>query len=59
MHAYFVCEYMFACLLENTEYVGKECNKINDYTHYMSLTKFTPIAWKHVDSILNPTTKLL
>lgn len=57
--AIIVCEYMFACLLENTEYVGKECNKINDYTHYMSLTKFTPIAWKHVDSILNPTTKLL
>jgi len=57
--AIIVCEYMFACLLENTEYVGKECNKINDYTHYMSLTKFTPTAWKHVDSILNPTTKLL
>jgi hypothetical protein len=57
--AIIVCEYMFACLLENTEYIGKECNSINDYTHYMSLTKFTPTAWKHVDSILNPTTKLL
>ena len=29
--AIIVCEYMFACLLENTEYVGKECNNINDY----------------------------
>ena len=57
--AIIVCEYMFACLLENTDYIGKECNLINNYTHYMSLTKFTPTAWKHVDSILNPTTKML
>ena len=57
--AIIVCEYMFACLLENTDYIGKECNPINNYTHYMSLTKFTPTAWKHVDSILNPTTKML
>ncbi len=57
--AIIVCEYMFACLLEGTDYIGKECNGINDYTHYMSLTKFTPTAWRHVDSILNPSTKLL
>lgn len=57
--AIIICEYMFACLLENTKYIGKECNNINNYTHYMSLTKFTPTAWKHVDSILNPTTKML
>ena len=57
--AIIICEYMFACLLEQTEYIGKECNNINDYTHYMSLTKFTPTAWRHVDSILNPNSKML
>jgi hypothetical protein len=54
-----ICEYMFACLLEETDYIGKECNNINDYTHYVYLTKFTPIAWRHVDSILNPSTKII
>ncbi len=57
--AIIVCEYMFACLLEGTNYIGKECNDINDYTHYMSLTKFTPAAWRHVDSILNPSKKMI
>lgn len=57
--AIIVCEYMFACLLEGTSYIGKECNDINHYTHYMSLTKFTPTAWKHVDSILTQSHKLI
>lgn len=57
--AIIICEYMFACLLEGTNYIGRECNDINNYTHYMSLTKFTPTAWRHVDSILNPNIKML
>lgn len=57
--AIIVCEYLFACLLEDTDHIGKECNQINTYTHYMSLSKFTPIAWRHVDSIVNPINRML
>lgn len=57
--AIIICEYLFACLLEGTRYVGKECNEINSYTHYMSSSKFTPIAHRHVDSIINPVNRIL
>lgn len=57
--AIIICEYMFGCILGKTDYIGKWCNEINDYTHYMSLTKFTPAAWRHVDSILHPNKKMI
>jgi hypothetical protein len=57
--AIIICEYTFACLLDELNYTGKECNCINNYIHYMSLTKFTPIAWRHVNSIINPVVKIL
>ncbi len=57
--AIIICEYLFACLLDGTSYVGKECNDINTYTHYMSLTKFTSIAQRHVESIINPLNRML
>ena len=54
-----ICEYMLSCILMKTSHIGKACNQLNNYTHYISLTKFSETAVKHVDSILNPTTKML
>jgi len=54
-----ICEYMFACLLYGTNRTGGECSSINNYVHYMSDKKFTQTALKHIDSILNPSTKII
>ncbi len=57
--AIIVCEYMFACIIEQTTTKVKFCKDFNNYTHYMSNDKFTLKAWKHANDILNKKHKLI